>query len=150
MKFVYDKRKIVLTLSVVALVGLAFAVAMVLGQSDPRSDPKRDEFLGTYDMNHDGWKGVLVLDRGGEFCRLYGTYTGTDGVVRPVEADAALNRSGQCSVTPLPTHRIKFSIKFDFGWQKFDGYMFTRDRRIIAGLTWWNNIPFGFYAVKRS
>lgn len=145
----FDVKKTALILSMIALVSLAVTVVMVSGQSDPRSDPKRDEFLGTYDMNHDGWKGVLVLDRGGEFCRLYGTYTGADKVVREVQADAALNRLGQCAVTPLPTHRIKFSIKFDFGWQKFDGYMFTRDRKIIAGITWWNNIPFGFYAVKR-
>jgi len=42
MKFVYDKRKIVLTLSVVALVGLASAVAMVSGQSDPMKEYRED------------------------------------------------------------------------------------------------------------
>ncbi len=59
-------------------------------------------------------------------------------------------------------HRIIFFVDFantpnnPQDDQRFDGYIFTQtikasnSRKAMAGITWWNGIPFGFYATFSS
>jgi len=52
-------------------------------------------------------------------------------------------------------HRIVFWVAFQKSpkpttIQWFDGYLMTQTKDAIAGVTWWQNIPFGFYAIKKS
>jgi hypothetical protein len=52
-------------------------------------------------------------------------------------------------------HRIVFWVDFNntpgdqTDDQRFDGYLMTRTRNAIAGVTWMNNVPFGFYATGK-
>ena len=47
-------------------------------------------------------------------------------------------------------HLIKFDIPFNSHRpQPFEGYVFTWGKRTMAGYTWWEGIPFGWYAEKR-
>jgi hypothetical protein len=91
---------------------------------------------GTYNMVHDGWKGVLTLS--GD----HGSYTGSDGKQFTVRAEV----DGY--------HFVIYIIGLGgqntdgTGGQKFDGYLMTRTRDAIAGVTWWENQPFGFYGIK--
>lgn len=117
------------------------------------------DFAGLYAMNHDGWKGRLELwvrfmatsisgNIGGRYTSADGTRThAVRGFVGPTGSDISL-RDG------TPAHKIQFYI--DFGDtsdpaddQKFEGYLFTRTKAAMAGKTWWNNVPFGFYAEKQ-
>lgn len=93
---------------------------------------------GVYSMVHDGWKGELVLQGTG------GTYAGSDGQKLPVK------------VISLSGYHLIFVVvglggenADGLGGQKFDGYQMTQTRDAIAGVTWWQGQPFGFYAVKR-
>ncbi|MDH5558615.1 MAG: hypothetical protein OEZ03_14795 [Alphaproteobacteria bacterium] len=53
-------------------------------------------------------------------------------------------------------HRIVFWVDFNNtpnnrnDDQMFDGYMMTQTKNAIAGITWWRNIPFGFYADNKQ
>ena len=121
------------------------------------------EFLrGTWDMEHDGWKGVLVINRiwnsrvekvgscGYPVWSISGTYTGQDGkqyaMTGKIGGQDSDDRNPGCKRSD---HKVSFSIAFPNNNQNFEGYVFTWTQNVIAGYTWWSNRPFGWYAKKR-
>ena len=123
-----------------------------------------NDLVGTWDMVHDGWRGTLVINPPGQVLngdedgctyRSYvidGTYTtgsgdqfamrGTFGGKDPSR------RAGEAC--PQSEHLISFTIDFSGEPpQPFTGYLFTRQSTGMGGQTWWQGIPFGWYAIKR-
>lgn len=113
-----------------------------------------------YNLRWDGWQGTLELRRdgsgvlwvwGGSSWQTYGvraTYlsdqqTWVDGQQGP----------GYLGVDSAMKHRVVFWIDLAntpwYPWddQRFDGYFFTGSLDAMAGVTWWNGYPFGFYAT---
>ena len=96
------------------------------------------QFSGIYEMVHDGWRGTLEL-KGGS-----GMYLDADG------------RSYRVLVEIRGNHILFYVLGLGGedadgrGGQKFDGYLMTQTRDDIAGLTWWQGQPFGFYAIRRT
>jgi hypothetical protein len=104
------------------------------------------DFAGTYSMSHDGWKGTLYLGDGKADCPTplcLSHYIDSNGRRFPVK----VSTSG---------YRITFYVvgmggqnTDGSGGQKFQGYLMTQTKDAIAGTTWWERQPFGFYATRR-
>jgi len=121
-------------------------------------------FSGTWHMVHDNWVGVLVIavsektiTQSQPPCvytshRMTGTYTPSGGgpplvVSGHVAGKDPYQRGHTC---PQSDHRIVFTIAFPGAPpQPFQGYFFTQaGPPQMAGLTWWQGIPFGWFATQ--
>lgn len=108
-----------------------------------------------YDIVWDGWQGGILfynsnrgylLQNGGTYKQvrysLYNPQDNVSGYVGP----------GYRGIATTATYRIVFWVDFNNtpsnpnDDQRFDGYVMTQTRNAMAGITWWNNQPFGFYA----
>ncbi len=124
--------------------------------ADPGSVEKGD-FVGTFKMNHDGWVGELTLwkvddDSAQHLPNIKGTYKDQDGKTHDVYAWVRTPTYAMPAAWG-PDHKIEFYIDFEdtaqtSDDQKFEGYLFTQTKDAMAGITYWNGIPFGFYARK--
>jgi hypothetical protein len=121
------------------------------------------EFLrGTWDMDHDGWKGVLEINRiwqhrievigscGYPVWSISGTYS-SGGKTYPMSGKIGGKDENDLNAgCKRSDHKLDFAINFEASNpQKFAGYITTWTRNIIAGYTWWANRPFCWYAKKR-
>lgn len=139
-------------------------VIMYMLFGDPTAEvASTAEFLrGTWDMEHDGWKGVLIINRiwnsrvekigscGYPVWSISGTYTGQDGkqyaMTGKIGGQDPNDRNAGCKRSD---HKVTFTIAFPNNNQGFEGYVFTWTQNVMAGYTWWSNRPFGWYARKR-
>ncbi|WP_323720599.1 hypothetical protein [Acetomicrobium sp.] len=118
----------------------------------------------TYNIVWDGWKGYLTLGSDGKTGYLSQTLP-TGGAKRydvrymvalnPQDSVEGMQGPGNQKASSLG-HRIVFWVDFNNtpknpkDDQRFDGYMMTSIKDAIAGVTWWNGIPFGFYAYNKT
>jgi hypothetical protein len=121
------------------------------------------EFLrGTWDMEHDGWTGTLVINRiwnsrvekvgacGYPVWSISGTYTGPDG--KQFTMSGQIGGKDPNDFNPgckRSDHKVTFTIAFPNNNQDFTGYVATQTRNVMAGYTWWSKRPFGWCAKKR-
>ncbi len=121
-----------------------------------------DFLRGIWDMEHDGWKGSLnikslysfILQKiGSEYYPIWffnGEYTTQGGEVVNVYGRIGGKDSNNTNTNQKSNHKIEFWIKFsESNNQKFSGYVYTRNKKSMAGYTWWSGTPFGFHALKR-
>ena len=120
------------------------------------------EFLsGRWDMDHDGWRGVLVIDRiyqpkvekvgscSYPVWQFAGAYTGQDGkqynMTGKIGGQDAHDGNAGCKRSD---HKVAFTIAFPGNNQPFEGYITSWTRNVMAGYTWWSKRPFAWYARK--
>jgi len=154
-------KKILLILFALCITGVPFIAFAALTQKD---------FIGcssygcTYNIVWDGWKGYLTLGPDGKTGEL--TQSLPSGgpkyfavrykiTLNPQDSIEGMQGPGNQKPSSLG-HRIVFWVDFNNtpknpkDDQRFDGYMMTQTKDAIAGVTWWNGIPFGFYAYNKT
>jgi len=124
---------------------LVFLLTLILFYSNQSSaDAVKEDWYGTYTMNHDGWKGQLFIrelkaDCGGPlWCDMNIAYTNHKGE----------RISGKIEKIDDKNQHMVFHLQFPNNKQKFDAYIFSWDKNYIAGTTYWGGRTFGFYAKK--
>jgi hypothetical protein len=132
---------------------------------DPTADvASHVEYMrGTWDMDHDGWKGALKLTRiynyhivtGGNYqapvWNISGNYVKSNGQSYPFSGKIGGFDNNQLGTgSKRSDHKIEFRVKFStYNNQRFLGYIHTWTRNVVSGLTWWSKHPFGWTAKKR-
>jgi len=103
-----------------------------------------ESYLGRWEMNHDGWTGLLVLDdlrpsKGtSPTTAIWGTYTPTGGTAVPVSAE--INNSDP--------REVIFQIGLVDGTQGFLGHLLSHEQGIMAGTTESHGTTYGFVARR--
>jgi hypothetical protein len=108
------------------------------------ADAVKQDWYGIYAMNHDGWKGELKISEIKADC------------AGPIWCDMALSYknhkgesiSGEITKIDDKNQHMTFYLNFPNNKQKFDAYIFSWDKKSIAGTTYWGGRTFGFYAIK--
>jgi len=154
-------KKILLILFALCITGIPFIAFAALTKND---------FIGcssygcTYNIVWDGWKGYLTLGPDGKTGELSQSLPSGGPKYFAVRYKIALNPQDSIEGMQGPGnqkpsslgHRIVFWVDFNNtpknlkDDQRFDGYMMTQTKDAIAGVTWWNGIPFGFYAYNKT
>lgn len=96
-------------------------------------------YLGTWDFQHDGWKGRLEITSANPSTgQLQGRYVDANG--------ASFTLNGYAN----PDARL-FSFTIGFvAPQSFQGYLNGRELGVMGGTTMWNGMTFGFYGARRQ
>ena len=120
-------------------------VAMFLLPANLLAQVPKREWFGDWAMNHDGHVGTLRVaelraDCGGPaWCDMAVSYLDSRGV----------RHAGRIEQMDGRLQHMVFYINFPNNRQKFDAYIFSWDRRKLAGTTYWGGKTFGFYATRR-
>lgn len=145
---------------------LAILAVLILGTAALADTVISKDLVGVvgsvYDIVWDGWKGQLILKPVATAGNLLTGELVKDGqrfplngrmLANPQESVSGLLGPGYQIPSSL-NHRVVFWVDFSRtplnakDDQRFDGYMMTITKNAMAGVTWWNRIPFGFYAIK--
>lgn len=161
----------------VVLVTIVLLSTLILGQLQPlkpnipfvpllSTKVQEADVLGPYGsvwkIYWDGWEGTLVFFKNGtgyieDTNRV--RYNLTYVILKnPQDNISGMTGPGYTGKSSTLGHRIVFMVDFantpsnTQDDQRFDGYIFTQTlkvsgKRSIAGITWWDAIPFGFYAT---
>ncbi|MBT9190416.1 hypothetical protein H9565_19205 [Zobellia russellii] len=102
------------------------------------------KWKGTWDMNHDGWKGVLTVSKITSIPLLgwlvHSEYKTSNGATIPVKG----------LLTKQDSHVLRMNIKFsEANMQPFILHFHTWSSDLASGYTLWNGKRFGAVAVKR-
>ncbi|HEY1067326.1 MAG TPA: hypothetical protein VGE52_14490, partial [Pirellulales bacterium] len=98
------------------------------------------DFAGSWKINADGrWLGVLQLTVNDEG-KIKGMYIAD-------ETQAGYKLTGRISGEP---HRVLLEVEFPNAVQEFEGYLWTTDKSIMAGMTLMVDRKFGFFAVRQT
>lgn len=135
---------------------------MLFGDPTARVTSNVEFLRGMWDMDHDGWKGTININRiwnhriekigncGYPVWSFSGTYTRGNqsfALTGKIGGRDSNNLNPGCKRSD---HKIQFKIDFATNnKQQFSGYITTWTRNILAGYTWWAKRPFCWYAKKR-
>ena len=128
----------------ITVITLTLAFLLVL-PAESFADATKQEWYGSWSMNHDGFAGTLTITdtkvdcAGPLWCDMAISYRDNKGV----------KHNGRIERIDSNGQHMVFYINFPGSRQKFDAFIFSWDKGKLAGTTYWGGRTFGFYATKR-
>lgn len=125
------------------LLALFFLIPLPYLQS--ASATSTQDWVGTYDMDHDGWHGTLVISQSGvacgqpAWCALTVVYRDANNTTHGGRVERMDDR----------LEEMRFIVAFPGNAQPFTAYLFTHEPGKLAGTTNWSGRTFGFYALRQ-
>lgn len=123
--------------------------SIVTEVTPPNAPNLKERALGHWQMNHDGWKGQLIIRRftntDNTPTRL-GHYIGSDGVKKAVNGHYVHGNSG---ISMVITNGEDTAPNVQEG-QRFTMNIFSWDIVQGAGETSWNEVPYGAYINRNT
>ena len=93
----------------------------------------KQNLIGKYAMNHDGWEGTLVIEQIKQDCN---SSPWCDLNIYYIDSDNKTHRARIRNISKDWQH-ITFIIRFSDHLQLFQGHFFSRDKNVMAGTTTW-------------
>ncbi|HEY5969593.1 MAG TPA: hypothetical protein VIU35_16545 [Chitinophagaceae bacterium] len=106
----------------------------------------KQEWFGQWNMNHDGFAGTLTISGTKVDCA---TTLWCDMSISYVNSKGE-RINGSIERIDNNLQHMVFFLNFPGNRQKFDAYLFSWDKKNLAGTTYWGNQTFGFYAQKKA
>jgi hypothetical protein len=124
--------------------------AIITGVRRPDSQPDRRAYwIGRWGMDHDGWRGTLIIrrlpDRFSPDGTRLGSYYGADGSVHTVNGKVL--EDGQGLELWIDFGKVETAPESRQG-QPFETYVNSSEPRYAAGTTTWSGTPFGVFLVR--
>jgi hypothetical protein len=123
---------------------ISFLLMLLLSPAPLLADAQKVDWFGSWAMNHDGFAGTLqIMDTKVDcantmWCDMAMNYVNDKGI----------QYTGSIEKIDDKGQHMAFYINFPRNRQKFDAYLFSWDKKKLAGLTYWGGRSFGFYAIK--
>ena len=108
------------------------------------ADAQVHEWIGNWDMNHDGWRGTLVIADSKVDCA---TSAWCHLVLKYIDVQGK-QITGKIDKIDQKFQHMTFYLNFPNNRQKFDAYVFSWDKKKMAGVTYWGGRTFGLFAMK--
>lgn len=108
------------------------------------ADANKEDWFGRWAMNHDGHAGTLLITDTKADC---GGPLWCDMAVIYIDNNNA-RFSGRIERIDSKGQHMTFYLNFPGNTQKFDAFIFSWDKRKLAGTTYWGGSTFGFYATR--
>jgi hypothetical protein len=132
---------------------LTFALAPRPAAAVTLRDIIKGPYGSTYTFVWDGFQGRLTFYSSDALTLTVGTTTYYGRFVYGANAQDVIDgyQGPGYRVNTANAHRVVVWIDFNntpnnrADDQRFDGYWFTQTNNGMAGVTWWSNIPFGYY-----
>lgn len=111
------------------------------GVSAAQGELQYGDFLGVWNLNHDGWRGTLTITAVNPLTgAISATYKNMDGQIFTVTGKVAPNKRS-----------VSFTVPFNTGApQPFTGHIYSWERGIMSGTTRWNGKDFGWAAYRHN
>jgi hypothetical protein len=129
----------------------AYSGAIVSSVTHPDLPNWKSRFIGVWNMNHDGWKGKLIVRRPtGEKntpTRL-GHYHAADGRRFAVNGQFIDDGPGVWRGVYFALADVEYNAPGSMSGQKFWAHLYSTDVKLAAGHTIWSGTPFGLWLTR--
>lgn len=122
--------------------------------SDPKASPDtRAYWLGNWKMEHDGWKGTLIIRRlsgkSESQAFRFGSYYGADGSVHTVNG-YFMEKRNRLGVVLFINFDKPETPPGDQTGQRFEIFVYSRAPKFASGYTTWNDTLFGVFLTREN